>query len=113
MRGLSVRNPLFSSWWKGTSGGFRQLEALADMRSLPTGKLFDALGHPPSKVRMRRQWQPLQGMQMHWRRDRDVRDGWTFAGQPRAAAQALVENACKLMESFFFPGQHGRIGGPA
>ena len=44
------------------------------------------------------QWQLLPGMQVHWRRDRDVRDGWTVTGEPRAAAQALVEDACELME---------------
>jgi hypothetical protein len=44
---------------------------------------------------------------------RDVRDGWTVTGQPRAAAQAIVEDACQLMEAFFFAGQHGRIGGAA
>ena len=59
------------------------------------------------------QWQLLPGMQVHWRRDRDVCDGWTVTGQPRVAAQAIVEDACQLMESFFFAGQHGWIGGAA
>ena len=83
------------------------------MRRLPARELLDPLGHPAGEVRMWSQWQLLPGMQVHWRRDRDIRNGWTVTGQPRAAAQALVEDACQLMESLFFAGQHGRIRGAA